>query len=189
MLETVADPDFSRVVRVDNIGGKEQKLELRASDSALLGVGARLGLERLNALEAKISLHRHGERGVCVNVDFSADLVQSCVVSLESVASRVTDTFTVICDEETESSDHIDIDPLADDPPEPIIDGKIDVGEFVVQHLSLVIEPYPRASGVAEPGKEGTALDTGLDGEEEGGEPENAFSVLKDFRIVDDPGN
>ena len=31
---------------------------------------------------------------------------------------------------------------------EPLADGKIDAGELVAQHLSLAINPYPRASGL-----------------------------------------
>ena len=39
------------------------------------------------------------------------------------------------------------IDPEADDPPEPLGDGLVDVGEIVTQQLALALDPYPRAPG------------------------------------------
>jgi len=38
------------------------------------------------------------------------------------------------------------IDFAADDPPDPVTDGLIDVGEAAIEHLALVIDPFPRAA-------------------------------------------
>ena len=35
-----------------------------------------------------------------------------------------------------------------EDDPEPLVDGQIDLGELVTQHLSLAIDPYPHKEGV-----------------------------------------
>lgn len=187
--EMVADPEFSRFVEVDDIGPKELKFELQAGEPALRGVADRLGLERLNVLTAKVTLRRRGRDGIRVSVDFSADLVQSCVISLESVPSVVTDKFSVICGDETGESDdtNVVIDAMVDDPPEPIVDGRIDVGELIVQHLSLAMDPYPRAPGViAEEGGVVENIAVGDSGNEI--ESESPFSVLEGLRVVKDPG-
>jgi hypothetical protein len=191
LLETVTDPEFHRLVRVEDIGLKELRLDLRAAPPALRGVAGRLGLERLNALSAKVSLCRRGREGIGVSVDFSADLVQFCVISLESVPSVVTETFVVICGVETDELDDRDvvIDPMVDDPPEPIVDGLIDVGELIVQHLSLAMEPYPRAPGVAPLEEQDASENKAAGADDEGIVSESPFSVLKGLRVVKDPGN
>src|SRR3546814_17044110 len=44
---------------------------------------------------------------------------------------------------------------LADeDPPEPFENGCIDLGEIVVQHLAVALDPYPRAPGAELPRSE-----------------------------------
>jgi len=37
------------------------------------------------------------------------------------------------------------------DDPERVVDGLIDVGELVAQHLSLNLDPYPRADDAGDP--------------------------------------
>ena len=45
----------------------------------------------------------------------------------------------------------VDIDVLGADEPEPIADGRIDLGEAVVQQLAIALDPYPRAPGAELP--------------------------------------
>lgn len=45
----------------------------------------------------------------------------------------------------------IDIDFEDSDPPEPILDGKIDLGAVVAEQLSLGLDPYPRRAGAEVP--------------------------------------
>jgi hypothetical protein len=43
--------------------------------------------------------------------------------------------------------DELELDPDADDPPD-VLDGEdIDLGGYVVEHLSLELDPFPRAPG------------------------------------------
>jgi len=46
--------------------------------------------------------------------------------------------------------DEIEIDPniSEEDIPEPMFNGRIDIGELAAQHLSLALDPYPHAEGV-----------------------------------------
>jgi hypothetical protein len=184
--ETVADPDFSRIVMIDDIGPTELILDLRAGQAALEGVASRLGLERLEVLSSRITVRRRGRDGARVSVDFSANLVQCCVLSLEEVPSVVSESFSVLFGGEDGEADDRDIviDPLADDPPEALLDRRIDVGELVVQHLSLMIDPYPRAQG-AVISKEGHR-DGMPGGEADDTAEENPFAVLKGVPTSDD---
>jgi len=78
---------------------------------------------------------------------------------LEPVAARVSEAFEATfaegaaIEEETE----IEVDYAAADPPEPIVGGRLELGELAAQHLSLALDPYPRAPGVEAPAGGGEA--------------------------------
>jgi uncharacterized metal-binding protein YceD (DUF177 family) len=70
-----------------------------------------------------------------------------CVITLEPVAARVFGRFEVVFAPPGEDGKlaEVFVDVEAADPPEPLNDGQIDIGEMIAQHLSLQIDPYPRA--------------------------------------------
>ena len=79
-----------------------------------------------------------------------ADVVQTCVVTLEPVAARVTDTvereFTLRSDVAAVRQE-VDVEPGAEDPPDLVEGGEIDIGAVVIEALALAIDPYPRKPG------------------------------------------
>ncbi|MFJ5370074.1 YceD family protein, partial [Bosea sp. CER48] len=101
-----------------------------------------------------------------------ARLHQTCVVTLDAfpVQLDVPVKLDFAPEEEIEAASRraerddaeIDIEVLLneDDPPEPIIDGVIDLGGVTLEFLALALDPYPRKPGVsfeapaAEPGAE-----------------------------------
>jgi len=116
--------------------------------------------------------------------ELEADVVQTCVVTLEPVPARVTEQFGALFAPEAmvpDPEDEIEIDPniAEEDIPEPMTNGRIDIGELTAQHLSLALDPYPHAEGI-----EFTGLIEGDDEEEDGpGAPEpekpNPFAALE----------
>jgi hypothetical protein len=89
-----------------------------------------------------------GDR-IGAKVTLEADVIQSCVVTLEPVRSLVRDRFEATFAEGADAQDapEVEVDPAAADPPEPIVGGKLELGELAAQHLSLAIDPYPRRAG------------------------------------------
>lgn len=79
-----------------------------------------------------------------------AELTQACVLTLEPVSERVDETVSVECwpkeQISAEDASGDDDDPLAipDDPPAPIVNGRIDVGAVGAEILASAINPYPR---------------------------------------------
>jgi uncharacterized metal-binding protein YceD (DUF177 family) len=47
-----------------------------------------------------------------------------------------------------EEGPELDLDPEGDDPPEVLADDKVDLGAYVVEDLSLAIDPFPKKPGV-----------------------------------------
>jgi hypothetical protein len=90
----------------------------------------------------------------------SALLGQTCVVTLEPIESDLEEVVDLVftpqaADAATETET---ISPRADDeePPEPLVGGKLDLGAIATEFLLLGIDPYPRKPGAEfEPVKAG----------------------------------
>jgi hypothetical protein len=80
--------------------------------------------------------------------DVEMEAQQTCVVTLEPIARtyRVHLGVAFWPPELLGDGPGLDIDSLADDP-EPIEDGRIDVGRIVYEELASAIEPFPRSDG------------------------------------------
>ena len=121
-----------------------------------LGLARRLGLAGLDSLTATVTLEsRKSGKIVVVAGDFEAAVTQTCVVTLEPLSRSVSEAFAIRLAPEPEPGDAsvIEIDPVTDEEPEPIEGESVDIGELVTQHLSLALDPYPRAEGASlEPG-------------------------------------
>lgn len=119
----------------------------------------RFGLDSLKALTASVTLTKIGDgRRVRLSANFSADVVQSCVVTLEPVPSRIEDSFVLVYDGDAGGPAEAEIVVLlkGQDSPEPWSGNVIDVGKAIAEHLALALDPYPRAPG-AEPSTLGLA--------------------------------
>jgi uncharacterized metal-binding protein YceD (DUF177 family) len=148
MAESQLESEFSRTIRVERIGREEIERRIEAKPDERTALAERLGLASLDLLRADLRLKRLSRGRIAVEGRFEAKLTQLCVVSLEPVAAQLEGEFAVEFVEagpgpETEAVIAID----SVDPPEPIEDGLIDLGEAVVQQLAERIDPYPRAPG------------------------------------------
>ena len=192
MTDQRAVPEFSRPVKVDAVDADGMALSLDANVAECTALAERLDLWSLSDLQAELSCQRTAEGLIRLNVQFSANVIQSCVVSLDLVTGQILDQFSVLCEGDgARRSDRgagadVDgeffLDPFGDDPLEPLADGKIDVGELVAQHLSLALNPYPRASGME--GKVDIAHpEYGIDPGGGKEERENPFLVLAGCRV------
>ena len=140
-------PEFSRPAAVERIGAAGRTSEVAADDSECRALAERFGILAVESLTARLTLRAHGPL-VHVEGRLSARVVQACVVTLEPVAADIDEAFAITFGPEVpEDSDELVIDLDSEDPPEPIIDGKIDLGEVVAEHLALALDPFPRAPG------------------------------------------
>lgn len=152
-----SSPEFSRIVRADRVPGGGLIETIQATDAERRAVAERLELEAVHRLTATLRLTPvRGGTMIRVVGEIDADVVQTCVVSLEAVPGRVSDRFgalfappDLVPDEEEEMAMLMDPDVAEEDIPEAMIDGRIDIGELATQHLSLALDPYPRAPGAA----------------------------------------
>lgn len=129
--------EVSRPVSVDRLPAS-LIIEATAVECAALAV--RLGIPDVLRLSCRFALKG---RGAVVQAEgkLEAEVVQSCVVSLEPVAQEVLEEFVVRFVPAGRESD--DADPEAPDEI-PYQGSTIDLGEAAAEQLALALDPYPR---------------------------------------------
>jgi len=134
------------------------RVELEADEPTCRAVAKAAGVNEIARLRARLDLSRRGRDGLRVVGTVSAFVGQLCVVSLEPVVNEVEEAIDVVFGLETSpSARSLDIPVDAADPPEPLVDGMVDLGAIATEFLMLGIDPYPRKPGaafVAPPDKE-----------------------------------
>lgn len=141
--------EFSRKLDCRSLGAGPERHDIEASADERAALAERFGLVAIDRLSARLGVSRSASGRVRLDGRFSADIVQRCVVTLEPVAATIEEEFVTVCAPVADDVEaEVDL-PLDDeDWAEPLVEDEIDLGEAVAQHLSLALDPYPRAPGV-----------------------------------------
>jgi hypothetical protein len=160
---------LSHPIRVEAIRPRGTEVVVRAEAAQLPAIAALLGLVSIETLEARYTLSRNGDR-VKLDGRIAARLHQACIVTLDPFPVQLDLPIQLDFTPEEEAAAfarrndrddaEIDIEVMLneDDPPEPIIDGVIELGSITLEFLALALDPYPRKPGVS---FESSAGDTG----------------------------
>jgi uncharacterized metal-binding protein YceD (DUF177 family) len=144
---------FKRTVSVAKIGDSGLAQSVKAQPAEFAQIAAHLDLAGVKALSGAIELARWRGKGVRLTGKLFADVVQTCVVTLEPVDAHVEGTFerrflpAEKIEVERDEDGEIFVDPTSEDPPEPL-GHEIDLGEILIEELALNLDPYPRKPGV-----------------------------------------
>lgn len=149
---------LSYPLRVEAIRPRGSSVTVAAQAAELAGIARMLDLASVETLEARYELSRNGER-VKLEGRIDAALHQTCIVTLEPFPVKLTVPVRLDFAPQEENrprrgdtgdvDEEIDIEVRLneDDPPEPIIDGIIDLGSVTLEFLALALDPYPRKPG------------------------------------------
>lgn len=184
-------------IDADSVPATGRTLHIQAAAENLDAIAERVGVINIKSVEASIHLQpQNGGHVLYISGHVKADIVQECITTLEPIDSHVEDDFEAwYADHDralpfsrvkhqikiTEEGEEIQMLEEKDDP-EPLINGQVDLGEVVIQFLSLAIDPYPRTTDMPsidhailtpEDSKTTTALRP------------NPFSALKNWRPKD----
>ena len=173
MTDVKSEPEFSRPVIVADLD-EETEMRIEADAHERQALAGRFDLLQLDTLAAEIRVVREIGAMVHVTGQVVADVTQSCVVTLAPVASHLEfplDGRFAPAALVAEMEDDEEILFEEEDPPEIIVDRRIDLGEAVAEQLALEINPFPRAEGA-----EFAGYDSGPDDGSGGGNP---FAVLQ----------
>ncbi|MGD9810768.1 MAG: DUF177 domain-containing protein [Sphingobium sp.] len=172
----VSRPEFSRIVRLDEIGRMQWPTHVEADEAECAALAKRFGFAALDWLSADFSLVREGKT-VFASGSIGAQLAQPCIATGDSVAEEVQEEFAIRFVPEgeanrTEPGEEIEIDAEACDIL-PYAGERIDMGEAIAETLALAVNPYPRS-----PGADAWLRDAGVMTEEQAG-PFAALAALK----------
>jgi hypothetical protein len=168
-------PAFSRRLDVDEVPPEGLELTISATEAERQAIAARDGLEGLAKLEAQLQVTpSRGGGGLAVTGEMRARITQICVVTLEAFDSEIVEPIDVkfapapvpviagLSSREARDPRRAvrrarrgSVPPPnvagsdGEDPPDPIVDGRIDLGALAAEFLALGLDPYPRKPGVA----------------------------------------
>jgi uncharacterized metal-binding protein YceD (DUF177 family) len=136
-------PEFSRLVPLTRIGSEPLREAIAANAVEREALARRFGLLALDHLSAALELRREKGDRIVLEATYEAQFVQSCVVSLDPVAGKISDRFSLHYGRGEEEMGAIALDP-EEEVFEPLAGEAIDVGEAVAQELSLALPAFPR---------------------------------------------
>ena len=141
-------PELHCVVAADRIGAAGLEVTVEADSGALDALTRRMGIPAVEALRCVFRLVRLTADTIQAEGRLQAQVVQTCVISLEDFPAAIDERFRVRFVPAGQESD--DPDPEADDEI-GYADGMLDLGEAAAEQLALAMDPYPRAPGAELP--------------------------------------
>jgi uncharacterized metal-binding protein YceD (DUF177 family) len=160
-----ADHPWKIVVRREDVPESGLRVDVTADEETRDAVAHLAGLRSLPRLSAQFDVTRHGTGGLRVQGGVSATVGQTCVVTLEPIENEVREAVDLVFVPPTavrpiEDAEAELFDPAAEDQPEPLEDGHVDLGAVAVEFLVLGVDPYPRKPGAVFESPKATDDDT-----------------------------
>jgi uncharacterized metal-binding protein YceD (DUF177 family) len=145
-------PPFSRIVAAEDAGPARQG-RIEATPAERERLAAFFRVDNIASLTFDYRLDALPSRRHRLTGEVKGALTQLCGVTLEPVQEHVQEDVSIefwpahllarAADGQPDPQD-----PLENDPPEPIVDGKIDIGHLAAEIFASAINPYPRKEGV-----------------------------------------
>lgn len=113
------------------------------------------GVDEITQLKAHVLVHAQSKTRFLEEVQLDADVVQRCVVTLQPVRTHIARSFTRALhlmpgvQRYAEKGGVVSSTAVAEDTPDEIDNPVYDLGTPLREELTLAIDPYPRAAGVA----------------------------------------
>jgi hypothetical protein len=129
-------------------GGAE--FELVPDEAVRESLAQRAAVLAVPRLVAHLHVRPQGKSGAAVDGTLEATVRQMCVVSLEPFENQIEEPISLrFAPAETLDTDAPQVIEVGgEDPPEPLLHGKLDLAEVVLEFLTLSVDPYPRRPGV-----------------------------------------
>jgi len=148
--EALHQTEFCRPTAITAIGANDLPFKIDLRNGEKRALAERLGVKAVNQLWAKGFLRKEPKGRIRLTGQLFAEVLQDSIVSFAEVSTRIEDKFNLLLCPEG--------DPLLtvkegedgvlyldrDDDIDLLIGDHVDVGEQVVQLVSLAIDPYPR---------------------------------------------
>lgn len=154
----MSDLPYSHMISIADLPplGLHLKLEPDAATTAVLA--RHVGVLEAEGILATLHIVPQGKEGVHVSGRLRATVRQTCGVTLEPFDAPIDEEIDVHFAPAGTYKPSEEDEENGIDPPDEIVDGRIDVGALVCEFLALGVDPYPRKPGaVFEPPAEDPA--------------------------------
>ncbi len=149
---------YSYKINAVSVVDKDGQVTVAPDADGRKAIADAFNLVGVDDLVADFLLKPYRKAGLRVVGPVTADIRQTCVVTLEPFESRleiaVDRTFEPhssrprkVRDLNDDGEIEIDLETL--DPPDVILDGVLDLGAVICEELALALDPFPRKPGVA----------------------------------------
>jgi hypothetical protein len=145
---------WPQLLGLAEMGRDAVRRKLAADEAARVRIAKVLGLDALLSLQADLSVKPWLD-GVEISGSWTARVGQTCGVTLEPFESDLAGELQIRAVPEgsqalASTEDHeVEMDLESDDPPDVLAGDQLDLGAYVVEDLSLAIDPFPRKPGAS----------------------------------------
>ncbi|EYS92092.1 hypothetical protein X471_00381 [Bartonella bacilliformis str. Heidi Mejia] len=173
---------FSYPVSVSSLPVKGIKVHICADQQECAHLAKNHDLLEVKFCEGEFQILPWKKRGVYIKGLLRANIIQSCVVTLEPLENNIHENIEVVFvpegsnllkPEMLEDTGELFLDAEGPDAPEIFYGDKIDIGAIVEEFFELSIDRYPR--------KENISMNI-LENSEDIEEKSSPFSILKEWR-------
>ena len=192
LKEELTEQEWSHFFDIEDMDGDHMALSIEASEEECEDIARRVKINEIKDVKADIQiLKQSGAASYHVKGTVLATVIQECVVTLEPIETQIkeplegwfadkerTVSFAVAKRQREGVRNNGEVEIMAEsDDPEPLIEGVIDLGELVTQHISLAIPAYPHKEGV-----EYEVTDDKFKLDDDSPLKKNPFEALKDWK-------
>ena len=144
------NPEFARVIELRKLRDLDAfDFDISPEPEEAAAIARLLGARSVRKLRFAGELSRLERGGWELEATLGASAVQSCVVTLDPITTRIDQTVRRLwLPDAVARAAEIVVDPEEDDEIEPLGD-RIDLGRVAVEALALALPAYPRKPGVA----------------------------------------
>lgn len=127
-------------------------VDVAAGDAELARIAEWAGVDAVSRFQAAVNLRRLSQSRFQFDADLDADIVQSCVVTLEPVPSHITRHIARelhLASRMPAEEGELTLSAGDDEVPEIITSLDYDLAAPLLEEFALAIDPYPRKEGAA----------------------------------------
>lgn len=141
---TEQSAEFSHVIMLDELPKGGRRFELQANEDERAAAARRLGVLAVDALSGEVRVAATKKRFE-ISGKAVATLKRECVVSLEEIEEVIDEQFDVSFLREVEAQ--TEEEEISLETPEFHAEAQFDLGDLLLQQVSLAMDPFPRKAG------------------------------------------
>jgi len=147
--QQTTDMSWSFPVVVGDLPEGGAEFDITPDEAARAELARFAGVLAVPSLRGRLEVRRSG-KGAVVDGTIEGTVRQACVVTLEPFDNPFLETVSLRFSPHAPGAQEseIEIDAAAADPPDPLLNGKVDLAAVIAEFLALTIDPYPRKPGV-----------------------------------------